>query len=103
MVLSTVKIGPPWRLEREALGPASVAVLRITEGSLLSLGFRMGLRFSRIALSLAPCLDATARATIDRFGPRPPPLPAHRASKQLVPATAHAPVHAQPILVGMIR
>ena len=81
--------------------PQAVAVLRIAEDPFLGLGFRMG--FGRRPLSLAPCLDATACATVDRFGPRPPHLPAHRASHQPAPERPHAHIHAQPILAGVSR
>ena len=62
-------VAPLWRLERQVLG--------IVEGPLPGLGFRVGLGFGRRALSLAPCLDATVRATA--------------ASRPLRPAYAAAP------------
>ena len=92
MVLPTVHSGPAG-----SRGPHD------GRGPLLGLGFRMALGFGRLALSLAPCLDATARAAVDRFGPRPPQLLAHRASKQPVPARPHPHIHAEPILAGVSR
>ena len=70
---------------------------------LLGLGFRLALGFGRRALSLAPCLDATARATVDRFGPCTSQLPAYRASKQPAPERPYTHIHAQPILAGVSR
>ena len=85
------------------LAPQAVAVLRIAEDPFLGLGYRVAWATGLRALSRVPCLDATARATVDGFGPRPPHLPAHRASHQPAPERPHAHIHAQPILAGVSR